>query len=109
MAVIGIGCRFPGGADDPDCYWHILHNGMDAITEVPPDRWNIADYFDPDPDAEGKMYSRWGGFIRNVDQFDPHLFGNIAERSEQHGPPAASAAGSQLGGIGKRRPKCRTR
>ena len=74
IAVIGLGCRFPGGGDDPDSYWRILRNGIVAITEVPPDRWNIADYFDPDPDVEGKMYSRWGGFIRNVDQFDPLFF-----------------------------------
>ncbi len=74
IAVVGMGCRFPGGGDDPDAYWHILRDGVDAITEVPPDRWDIEEYFDADPDAEGKMYSRWGGFIRDIDQFDPLFF-----------------------------------
>jgi acyl transferase domain-containing protein/acyl carrier protein len=74
IAVVGMGCRFPGGGDDPHSYWRILRDGVDAITEVPPDRWDIEDYFDSDPDVEGKMYSRWGGFIRDIDQFDPLFF-----------------------------------
>lgn len=75
IAVIGIGCRFPGGADDPESFWQLLRNGVDAITEVPPERWDINAYYDPDPNAPGKMSTRWGGFINGIDQFDPQLFG----------------------------------
>ncbi len=79
LAVIGMGCRFPGGADDPDSFWRLLHNGVDAIREVPADRWDIDAYYDPDPDAAGKTYVRNGGFLDRIDTFDPQFFG-IAPR-----------------------------
>lgn len=79
LAVIGIGCRFPGGADGPDAFWQLLQDGRDAITEVPADRWDVEAYYDPDPDAPGKTYTRHGGFLQQVDQFDP-LFFNISPR-----------------------------
>ncbi len=75
IAVIGMGCRFPGGANDPDSFWHLLANGVDAIGEVPPQRWDVNAYYDPDPDAPGKTSTRWGGFVENVDCFDAHFFG----------------------------------
>jgi acyl transferase domain-containing protein/acyl carrier protein len=75
IAVIGIGCRFPGGANTPEEFWQVLHNGVDAITEVPPDRWDIEKYYDPNPDATGKIYTRYGGFLGRVDTFDPLFFG----------------------------------
>jgi acyl transferase domain-containing protein/acyl carrier protein len=75
IAIIGMGCRFPGGANDPNSYWQLLCEGRDAIREVPASRWNIDDYYDPDPEAPGKMATRWGGFIEDVDQFDPQFFG----------------------------------
>ena len=75
VAIVGMGCRFPGGADNPDLFWQILSQGESAISEIPPDRWDVDDYFDPDPDAPGKMYTRWGGFINRVDQFDPQFWG----------------------------------
>src|SRR5580693_5082700 len=74
IAVIGIGCRFPGGADDPDSFWRLLRDGVDAIREVPPDRWPIDDYFDPNPDTPGKMTTRWGGFLEEIDRFDARFF-----------------------------------
>src|SRR5512134_2109149 len=75
IAIIGMGFRFPGEADDAASFWQLLHNGTDAISEVPRDRWNADDLYDPDPDAVGKMYTRWGGFLKEIKGFDPHFFG----------------------------------
>jgi acyl transferase domain-containing protein/acyl carrier protein len=75
LAVIGLGCRFPGGADNPALYWNLLADGREGICEVPPDRWDIDAYFDPDPDLPGKMNTRMGGFLRNIDEFDADFFG----------------------------------
>ncbi len=75
IAVIGMGCRFPGKANSPEAFWQLLQNGDDAISEVPPERWNIDAYYDPDPNAPGKMYVRKSGFIEQVDQFEPQFFG----------------------------------
>ncbi len=75
VAIIGLACRFPGGSNSPEAYWRMLQNGVDAIAEVDPSRWDVNAYFDPDPDAPGKIASKWGGFIDDVDKFDPHFFG----------------------------------
>ncbi|MGX1773327.1 SDR family NAD(P)-dependent oxidoreductase [Nocardia brasiliensis] len=76
IAIVGIGCRFPGGIDDPASFWDlVLHKG-DGIIEVPPDRWNLAKFYDPDPDAPGRMYVRHGGFLtRSLWDFDADFFG----------------------------------
>jgi myxalamid-type polyketide synthase MxaE and MxaD len=74
VAIIGTGCRFPG-ASGPDELWKLLCDGVDAITEVPPDRWDVDDFYDPDVAAPGKMNTRWGGFLRDVDRFDWEYFG----------------------------------
>jgi acyl transferase domain-containing protein/acyl carrier protein len=78
IAIIGMGCRLPG-ADTPEAFWQLLREGVDAIREVPPERWNIDAYYDPNPDAAGKMYTRWGGFLDHIDGFDAQFFG-IAPR-----------------------------
>ncbi|RQH04064.1 type I polyketide synthase [Okeania hirsuta] len=75
IAIVGMACRFPGGANDPSKYWNLLHDGIDAITPVPPERWDVSAYYDPDPEVPGKSYTRQGGFIDQVDQFDPLFFG----------------------------------
>jgi acyl transferase domain-containing protein len=75
IAIVGMGCRFPGGATSPESFWRLLREGRDAITEVPPSRWSLDTFFDPDPNAAGKMYTRWGGFLDEVDRFDAALFG----------------------------------
>ena len=75
IAIIGMGCHFPGGADTPDAYWRRLREGFDAITPVPPDRWRWEDYYDPDPVARGKMYLRSAGFIdQDLKSFDAGFF-----------------------------------
>lgn len=78
VAIIGMACRFPG-APNLDAFWSLLRDGVDAVGEVPPARWNIDQYYDPDPDVPGKMYTRYGAFLENVDQFDARFFG-IAPR-----------------------------
>jgi acyl transferase domain-containing protein len=75
IAILGMGCRFPGGADSPDAFWRLLREGRDAIREVPRERWDIDALYDPDPMAEGKITSRWGGFLDQVDRFDAGFFG----------------------------------
>lgn len=81
IAIIGVGCRFPG-ADNPESFWELLRSGQDAITEVPPDRWDIDAFYDPHPGTPGKMSSRWGGFLNQVDQFDPGFFGILPRRAK---------------------------
>lgn len=75
IAIIGIGCRFPGDANDPESYWKLLMAGTDAIQEIPKERWDIEEYFHPDPNVPGKMVSRFGGFISHIDEFDASFFG----------------------------------
>lgn len=76
IAVVGIGCRYPGGVKDADSFWDLLENGRDAVGEVPASRWNIEEWFHEDEEAIGKMYSRWGGFLSDdITSFDPEFFG----------------------------------
>ena len=74
IAIVGIGCRFPGAAGLEE-FWTLLRNGVDAISEVPRDRWDIGALYDPLPGTLAKMSTRWGGFLAGVDRFDPHFFG----------------------------------
>src|SRR6266567_2959329 len=75
IAIIGMSCRFPGGANTPEAFWQLLKCGRDAISEVPAERWDIDAYYDPDPDAPGKMYTRFGGFLQDLSKFDAQFFG----------------------------------
>jgi myxalamid-type polyketide synthase MxaE and MxaD len=74
IAIVGMGCRFPGATGLTE-FWNLLRNGVDAISEVPRDRWDIDALYDSVPGTIGKMSTRWGGFLSGVDQFDPHFFG----------------------------------
>ncbi len=76
IAIVGIGCRFPGGASSPERFWELLAEGRDGISEFPSDRgWDVERLYDPDPARTGKSYVREGGFIENVADFDPAFFG----------------------------------
>lgn len=115
VAIVGMACRFPGGANNPEEFWRLLLGDADAIREVPADRWDVDAYYDPDPAAPGKMNSRYGGFLERVDLFDNEFFG-ITEREargidpqqrlllelawealEDGGIPPASLRGSDTG------------
>src|SRR5471032_2757608 len=86
IAVIGVGCRFPGDVSGSATYWQLLADGRNTITEVPRSRWDLDAYFDPDPDKPGKTNSRWGGFLSNVDAFDAALFGISRREAEAMDP-----------------------
>ena len=80
IAIVGVGCRLPGGADSPAAYWRVLCDGVDATREVPAERWDADSVYDPDPDVPGKAYARRAGFLQEpVDTFDAAFFG-IAPR-----------------------------
>ncbi len=85
IAVIGMACRFPG-APNIEAFWKLLCEGRDAITEVPKDRWDVESFYDDDSDALGKMRTKWGGFLEQVDQFDPQFFGISPREAIQMDP-----------------------
>ncbi len=75
VAVIGMGCRLPGGIDSPAMLWEALLRGEDLVTEVPPDRWDADEYYDPEPGVPGRSVCKWGAFLDDVGGFDPEFFG----------------------------------
>ncbi|MFN8008642.1 MAG: type I polyketide synthase [Terriglobia bacterium] len=75
IAIVGMSCRFPGGVTTPEEYWDLLREGRHAVGEIPADRWDVDALYDPNPKAPGKMHTRLGGFLNQVDQFDPKFFG----------------------------------
>lgn len=74
IAIVGIGCRFPG-AENPASFWKLIRDGGDAIADVPPSRWDLDRYYDTDGSKPNKANTRWGGFLENIDRFDPQFFG----------------------------------
>ncbi len=79
VAVIGMACRLPGGIESPEALWDALLRGDDLVTEVPADRWDADEFFDPEPGVAGRSVSKWGGFLNDVGGFDAEFFG-ISER-----------------------------
>ncbi len=75
IAIIGIGCRFPGGVTGPDSYWRLLSGGVDATRDLPPGRWAVDKFYDPEPGKSGKMATFHGGFLERIDEFDAQFFG----------------------------------
>jgi len=84
IAIIGIGCRFPGGANNPEAFFQLLEDGVDAIREVPPERWPLEA---EGPDTEGEERAlRWGSFLDDVDKFDASFFGISPREAESLDP-----------------------
>ncbi|HEY5151581.1 MAG TPA: sulfolipid-1 biosynthesis phthioceranic/hydroxyphthioceranic acid synthase, partial [Mycobacterium sp.] len=75
IAIIGMACRLPGGIDSPEQLWEALLRGDDLVTEIPPDRWDADEYYDPQPGAPGRSVSKWGAFLDDVGGFDHGFFG----------------------------------
>ncbi|CMS68183.1 phenolpthiocerol synthesis type-I polyketide synthase PPSB [Mycobacterium tuberculosis] len=75
VAVVGIGCRFPGDVDGPESFWDFLVAGRNAISTVPADRWDAEAFYHPDPLTPGRMTTKWGGFVPDVAGFDAEFFG----------------------------------
>ncbi|WP_112140170.1 type I polyketide synthase [Marinomonas primoryensis] len=74
VPIVGMACRFPGSANSLNDFWALLSEGRDAICEVPANRWDVDKYYSAPDVQAGKMNTRWGGFIDDVDQFDPQFF-----------------------------------
>ena len=75
IAIVGMACRYPGGGETVEGYWELLRDGRSGVIEVPPSRWNIDDYYDPDPGAVGGMYTRYGAFLPDITGWDAEFFG----------------------------------
>ncbi|MFO1456201.1 MAG: type I polyketide synthase [Steroidobacteraceae bacterium] len=86
VAIVGIGCRFPGGVNSPRDFWKLLVEGRNAISEIPPNRFDTAHYFDPRPATPGRIMSRWGGYLDNIDAFDTSFFGMSPREVERLDP-----------------------
>jgi len=85
IAIVGMSCRFPG-APNVALFWSLLRDGIDAVREVPADRWDIATFYDPREGVAGKMVTRWGGFLDGVDQFDAEFFGISRREADRMDP-----------------------
>ncbi len=86
IAIVGLSCRFPGGATSVERYWALMRDGVDAIGEVPDDRWDRDALYSADREKRGRTYIKWGGFLDGIDQFDPEFFG-ISPREAAHIDP----------------------
>lgn len=86
VVVVGMACRFPGGADNPEKFWELLASATDAITEVQADRWDNTIFYDEKAAVPGKVNTKWAGFIDNIAHFDPALFGISAYEAPEIDP-----------------------
>ncbi|HZB31893.1 MAG TPA: SDR family NAD(P)-dependent oxidoreductase [Streptosporangiaceae bacterium] len=85
LAIVGVACRVPG-ASDPEAFWRLLRAGADAVHEVPPSRWDTERYFSAEPGAPGRTVSKWGGYLDDLDLFDPSAFGISMAEAERMDP-----------------------
>eukprot|EP01136_Pigoraptor_vietnamica_P019836 Opistho-1_new@5747 len=87
VAIVGMACRLPGGADSPDAFWTLLKEGREAIREVPAERWNAEASYSADPSQAGKASTRWGGFLQEkIDEFDAAYFNILPREAERMDP-----------------------
>ena len=86
IAIVGLGCRFPGAVDTPDHYWSMLCEGADVVGEIPPDRWDLTSTYDPDPAVPGKSSVRHAGLLDRIDTFDAGFFGIVPREAERMDP-----------------------
>lgn len=86
VAIIGMACRWPGGASDPGRFWRLLADGVDAVGEIPADRMDVAAWFDPRPAQPGRMASRWGGYLGGLQDFDAAFFEMSPREAERLDP-----------------------
>jgi acyl transferase domain-containing protein len=108
VAVIGMGLRLPGGVEDAAGLEQLLWGAVDAIGDIPADRWPLEALFDADPDAPGKMSTRFGGFLKDVDKFDAAFFG-ISPREAASMDPQQRLLLELAWGALRTRPSRRTR
>lgn len=86
IAVVGMGCRYPGGVRTPDAFWELLRSGKDILREIPGERWDVDAHYDPEVTVPGKMYVRHGYYLDDLDQFDPQFFGLSPREAESLDP-----------------------
>jgi acyl transferase domain-containing protein/NAD(P)-dependent dehydrogenase (short-subunit alcohol dehydrogenase family)/acyl carrier protein len=86
IAIVGIGCRFPGAVTDVASYWSLLRSRTIAIRVIPQDRWSLDGFYDPLPDNPTRSYSKWGGFLDDIASFDPDFFGLSRREAEAMDP-----------------------
>jgi acyl transferase domain-containing protein/acyl carrier protein len=86
IAVIGMSCRFPGGAVTPEAFWRVLASGADTVGEIPADRWAWQRFYNPDPRGTGTHYTRHGSFLDEVSNFDPEFFGISGKEADALDP-----------------------
>ena len=86
IAVVGMGCRYPGGVRTPDEFWELLKSGKDILRDIPNERWDVDAHYDPEITVPGKMYVRHGYYLDDIDQFDPQFFGLSPREAESLDP-----------------------
>lgn len=86
IAIVGMGCRYPGDVRTPEAFWELLQSGRDILREIPPERWDVDAYYDPQVSVPGKMYVRHGHYLDDIDQFDPQFFGLSPREAESLDP-----------------------
>ena len=86
IAIVGMGCRYPGGVRTPDEFWELLSSGRDILRDIPGERWDVNAHYDPEMTVPGKMYVRQGYYIDDIDQFDPQFFGLSPREAESLDP-----------------------